>query len=88
MNFILQPWQLLVAVLAGWVDHEQQKIIQFYQADVKAMMEAQGEKRLLLSDDNRSFRLAQASGISSARIEWLRECRASGMSDRRASYAW
>ena len=40
MHFFLHPWQLLIAVLAGWVHHEQQKIIQFYQAEVNAMMEA------------------------------------------------
>lgn len=31
MNFILQPWQLLLAVLASWVHHEQQKVVEFYQ---------------------------------------------------------
>ncbi len=53
MNFILQPWQLLVVALASWVHHEQQEIIRFYQAEIKALMEAQGKKRLLLSDDHR-----------------------------------
>ena len=65
MNLILQPWQLLVAALASWVHHEQQKIIQFYQAEVKAMMEAQGKKRLLLSDDHR--RLLAVKGKSLGR---------------------
>ena len=35
MNFILQPWQLFFMVLASWVHHEQQKIIEFYQANSK-----------------------------------------------------
>jgi len=27
MNFILQPWQLLHLILAGWVNHQQQQVI-------------------------------------------------------------
>ena len=37
MSFILQPWQLFFMVLASWVHHEQQKIIEFYQAELKAV---------------------------------------------------
>jgi hypothetical protein len=29
MNFILQPWQLLLAILAGWINREQQDTIDF-----------------------------------------------------------
>lgn len=53
MNFILQPWQLLVMILAGWINSEQQKIIDFYRAQLDAVMQAQGKKRLLLTDDQR-----------------------------------
>ena len=53
MNFILQPWQLFVLILVGWVQREQQKIIEFYQAELKSVMKAQGKKRLLLTDDQR-----------------------------------
>ena len=28
MNSILQPWQLLVLILAGWINRQQQEIIQ------------------------------------------------------------
>ena len=38
MSYILQPWQLLVVVFASWVHHEQQKVIEFYQAQLDAMM--------------------------------------------------
>ena len=47
MSFILQPWQLFFMILASWVHREQQKIIEFYQAQLRALMEAQGKKRLL-----------------------------------------
>lgn len=53
MQFILHPWQLLVGILAGWINHEQQKIIDFYRSQLEAVMQAQGKKRLLLTDDQR-----------------------------------
>ena len=30
MSFVLQPWQLFFAILAGWVNREQQKRIDYY----------------------------------------------------------
>ena len=42
-------------VFAGWVNREQQKVIEFYHAQLAALMKAQGKKRLLLSDDERQM---------------------------------
>ena len=53
MSFILQPWQFFVVILVGLVNREQRKIIEFYQKQVEALMESQGKKRLLLTDDQR-----------------------------------
>jgi hypothetical protein len=65
MSFILHPWQLLLVILVGWVHREQQKIIEFYQAELEAMMRAQGKKRLSLTDDQR--RLLAVKGKSLGR---------------------
>ena len=65
MSFILQPWQLLFMIFASWVHREQQKIIEFYRAQLEAVMEAQGKKRLLLTDDQR--RLLAVKGKSLGR---------------------
>jgi len=53
MSFILQPWQLFFIILASWVHRQQQNTIELYQAQLEAMMKAQGKKRLLLTDDQR-----------------------------------
>ena len=53
MPFILQPWQLAVAIVAGWVNRQQQLRIDFQDAQIKALLESQGKKRLLLTDDQR-----------------------------------
>ena len=50
MSFVLHPWQFSVVILVGWVQREQQKIILFYQAELEAVMKAQGKKRLALTD--------------------------------------
>ena len=65
MSFILQPRQLFFMVLASWVHREQQKTIEFYQAELEAVMKAQGKKRLLLTDNQR--RLLAAKGKSLGR---------------------
>jgi putative transposase len=53
MSFVLQPWQFFFLILAGWVHREQQKIIEFYQTQLDALMKAQGKKRIRLTDDQR-----------------------------------
>jgi hypothetical protein len=40
MRFVLQPWQLLLSIVAGWINDEQQKIIE-YQRTVIQVLPAQ-----------------------------------------------
>ena len=65
MSFILQPWQLFFFILAAWVNREQQKRLEFYEVELKAMMKPHGKKRLLLTDDQR--RLLAVKGKSLGR---------------------
>ena len=53
MNFILRPWQLFFLILSGWVNRQQQQIIEFQNAQIQALMEKMGRKRILLTDDQR-----------------------------------
>ena len=53
MNFVLQPWQLLLAALAGWVNRKEQAVIDFQGAQIQVLVEKLGKKRLLLSGDQR-----------------------------------
>ena len=53
MNFALQPWQLLVMILVGWVQHQQQAVIEFQNEQIKTLLERQGRKRIWLTDDQR-----------------------------------
>ncbi|MCY2952410.1 MAG: helix-turn-helix domain-containing protein [Planctomycetota bacterium] len=53
MNFVLQPWQLLVIILTGWLNRQQQAVIDFLLTQVQVLKETHGGKRIPLSDDQR-----------------------------------
>ena len=55
MSFVLQPWQLSFIILAGWINRHQQIVIDFQSAQIQAMMEKLGQKRILLTDDLRTW---------------------------------
>ena len=60
MNFIHIP-AVSPAIFASWANREQQKVIESDQAQLDAMMETQGKKRLLLTDDQRRLLASKAS---------------------------
>jgi putative transposase len=53
IHFVLQPWQLLLAILAGWVNRQQQDVIQYLRTENQIFKEKLGKRRILLSDDQR-----------------------------------
>lgn len=53
MNLILQPWQLLLTILAAWINHEQQQVIKYLRTENQVLRDLQGKKRILLDDDQR-----------------------------------
>jgi hypothetical protein len=53
MNFVLQPWQLLLLILAGWINRKQQNVIDYLKTENEALREKFGKKRILLSDGQR-----------------------------------
>ena len=53
MSFVLQPWQLLLMSLAGWVNQQQQDIVDFQRTEIDVLKEKVGTKRIVLNDDQR-----------------------------------
>ena len=53
MNFVLQPWQLLLAILAGWSNRQQQELIEYLRTENQILKEKLGKRRILLTDDQR-----------------------------------
>ncbi len=68
MSFILQPWQVMFAALSGWVHQRQQKIIEFQGAQIEALLEKHGKKRILLTDKQR--RILAVKGKELGRKSW------------------
>jgi hypothetical protein len=53
MNLVLQPWQFLMVILTGWLNRQQQLLIDFLLTEVQVLKETCGDKRIRLSDDQR-----------------------------------
>ena len=53
MDFILHPWQLYFLILAGWVNRQQQMVIDYLRTENQVLRENHPKKRILLSDGQR-----------------------------------
>src|ERR1035438_1657029 len=80
MTFVLQPWQLLLSILAGWINDEQQKRIEYLRTENQVLREKVGKKRILLETIN------AAAWPSKARSWAARHWRRSVRSSRRTPF--
>ncbi|MGI9441887.1 MAG: hypothetical protein ACR2N1_05440 [Rubripirellula sp.] len=53
MPFIVHPWQLCLVIFAGWINREQQQVIEYLRTENQVLKEKLGKQRILLSDDQR-----------------------------------
>ena len=53
MDFVLQPWQLYLVILAGWMNRQQQIVIDYLMTENQVLRQTHGKRRILLSDDQR-----------------------------------
>tara|TARA_B110000495_G_C22891742_1_gene520144 strand:- start:167 stop:451 length:285 start_codon:yes stop_codon:yes gene_type:complete len=53
MKCILQPWQLMLFILARWVNRQQQEVIDYLRTENSVLKEKFGKQRILLTDDHR-----------------------------------
>ena len=67
MNFILHPWQLLLLILAGWINRQQQEVVEYLRTENQILRESHGRKRIRLNDDQRR-RLAVKGKIVGRKI--------------------
>ena len=62
MNFVLQPWQLFLLIIAYWSNQQQQQRIDYLETQCAVLIEQFGKRRILLTDDQRR-RLAVKGNI-------------------------
>jgi len=67
MSFVLQPWHLLLSILAGWMNDEQRQWIEYLRTENLVLREKLGKKRILLNDDQRR-RLAVKGKVLGRRL--------------------
>ena len=53
MKSQLQPWHLLLLILAGWINSRQQDAVEYLLTENRVLKEKLGKKRILLNDDQR-----------------------------------
>jgi putative transposase len=53
MKSQFQPWQLLLLILAGWINRRQQDAVEYLMTENRVLREKLGKKRILLNDDQR-----------------------------------
>lgn len=51
MQFVLQPWELAFAILASWINREQQESNEYLRTENQVLKEYIGKQRILLTDD-------------------------------------
>ena len=69
MNFLLQPWQLYLVILAGWINRQQQEVIEYLRTENRVLKEKHGGKRLLLNDDQRRRLAVKGQLLGRKRLE-------------------
>ena len=53
MSFVLNPWQLYIGILFGWVNRQQQEAIDYLRTENQVLKEMLGKNRTLLNDAQR-----------------------------------
>lgn len=53
MKSQLQPWHLLLLILAGWINRKQQEAVEYLLTENRILRDKLGKKRILLNDDQR-----------------------------------
>lgn len=69
MNFVLQPWQLYFVILAGWMNRQQQELIEYLRTENQVLKEKLGKKRILLNDDQRRRLAVKGKILGRKRLE-------------------
>ncbi len=69
MNLVLQPWHLMVMLLASWINRQQQEFIEYLLTENAVLKEKLGKKRILLNDDQRRRLAVKGKILGRKRLE-------------------
>jgi len=63
MAVVLQPWQILVTALAGWICRQQDAVIEYLREENRVLKQQLGRRRLRLTDDQRRRLVVRGKAI-------------------------
>ena len=69
MDFVLQPWQFYLVILAGWINRQQQEVIDYLLTENQVVKEKVGTKRILLNDEQRRRLAVKGKILGRKRLE-------------------
>ncbi|OHB54173.1 MAG: hypothetical protein A2Y12_16995 [Planctomycetes bacterium GWF2_42_9] len=49
----IRPWTMILTMLAGWINQQQQDVIEYLKTENAILKEKIGKKRIILSDEQR-----------------------------------
>lgn len=69
MDFVLQPRQFYLVILAGWINRQQQEVIDYLLTENQVLKEKVGTKRILLNDEQRRRLAVKGKILGCKRLE-------------------
>jgi len=69
MAFILEPWQFFFAILAAWLNRQQQESLDYVLTENAVLKELHGPKRILLNNDQRRRLAVKGKVLGRKRLE-------------------
>jgi hypothetical protein len=71
MRLAMDPFRLLLISLAGWLNQQQQDVIDYLEEENRVLREQLGDKRLRFNDDQRRRLAVRAKKLSWRTLEQL-----------------
>jgi transposase InsO family protein len=71
MKSQFQPWQLLLLILAGWINRRQQDAVEYLLTENRVLREKLGKNRILLNDDQRRHLAVKGKILGRKMLEQL-----------------
>ena len=71
MSSTFRPWQLLVVTAAGWINRDQQAVINYLQEENRVLKEQLGSRRLCFTDGQRRRLAAKGKALGRAALDGI-----------------
>jgi putative transposase len=71
MKSVLQPWQLLLFIIVGWINRHQQNVVEYLRIANLVLKEKLAKKRILLDDDRRRRLAVKGKGLGREALQQI-----------------